>query len=163
MMKPRVLFSLALLVLFAACETTGNPREGGLFGWSETKARQRQAERRAEVGAAETALAREQRRSAELSARDQAAAQRLVVATAKAADERERAAAAVRLHEASVRAKASLLENESPTAATASRARRLHAALDALLANRALSPADRARHLREIEAEIDEARASLNR
>jgi septal ring factor EnvC (AmiA/AmiB activator) len=34
---------LVLLVLtLAACKTTGDPREGGLFGWSETKAKERQ-------------------------------------------------------------------------------------------------------------------------
>lgn len=38
---------LGLLAVFAiftlsACETTGDPRSGGLFGWSEEKARQRQ-------------------------------------------------------------------------------------------------------------------------
>ncbi|MGB8169301.1 MAG: hypothetical protein WCF18_17515 [Chthoniobacteraceae bacterium] len=163
-MNLRVLLLLApLLALLAACETTGNPRQGGLFGWSETKARQRQDERRSEVRAAESALAREQRHTAQLRERDAAAAQKLEVASTKAADDRERAAAAVRMHEASVRAKADLLEKESPTAATASRARRLRATVDAVLANRASSAVDRARQLRSIEAEIDEARASLSR
>jgi hypothetical protein len=152
-----------LVALVAACETTGDPREGGLFGWSETKARQRQAERRSEVAAAESALDREQRRTAQLQTRDAAATHRLAVASAKVADERERAAAAIRRHEASVRTKASLLENESPTAATASRARKLRATLDAVFANRGLSAAERARQLRAVEAEIDEARASLGR
>lgn len=36
-------FVLSSLVLgLAACETTGDPRQGGLFGWSESKARVRQ-------------------------------------------------------------------------------------------------------------------------
>lgn len=34
--------SIAALAL-AACETTGDPTQGGLFGWSEGKAKQRQA------------------------------------------------------------------------------------------------------------------------
>lgn len=33
----------AALVLLSACETTGDPNQGGLFGWSEGKAKQRQA------------------------------------------------------------------------------------------------------------------------
>lgn len=32
------------LTLLSACATTGDPTQGGLFGWSETKAQQRQAE-----------------------------------------------------------------------------------------------------------------------
>ncbi len=159
----RELAACALLVALVGCATTGDPRQGGLFGWSEAKARDRQAEKRAEVAAAESALAREQQKTAQLHARDEAAAHRLAVAAAKAADDRQRAAAAMQIRIAEVRAKASLLENESPTAATASRARKLRSGLEAMLANRALSDADRTRQLHEIEADIDEARASLNR
>src|SRR4051794_31121345 len=32
--KSRVLFLLAPAVLCTACQTTGDPRQGGLFGWS---------------------------------------------------------------------------------------------------------------------------------
>lgn len=60
-----VLMSFALLAL-AACKTTGDPRQGGLFGWSEKKAQQRQQSMRADADAADTALAREQDRSANL-------------------------------------------------------------------------------------------------
>lgn len=33
----------ALLIALAGCQTTGDPRQGGLFGWSEEKAAERQA------------------------------------------------------------------------------------------------------------------------
>jgi hypothetical protein len=158
-----ILALVPLLALLAACETTGNPREGGLFGWSEAKARERQVEKRSEVRAAEAALTREQRRTAQLQAREVAAAHRLELANARATDERERAAAAVRLHEATVRAKANLLEKESPTAATASKARKLRATVEGVIANRGLSARDRAHQLRELESEIDEARENLAR
>lgn len=158
-----VIAVLPAILLLAACETTGDPREGGLFGWSEKKALVRQDERRREVAAAEVALAREQSRTSQLAARDAAARRKAATAAARAEDERERVSARTRMHEASVCAKAMLLEEESPTAATASRARKLRSQLEAVLANRALSARDRDRQLREIEAEIDEARAALNR
>lgn len=43
-MKPHPILtgSIAALAL-TACETTGDPTQGGLFGWSEGKAKQRQA------------------------------------------------------------------------------------------------------------------------
>ena len=154
---------LPLLALLAGCETTGNPREGGLFGWSESKAQQRQTERRSEVAAAESALAREQQRSGELKNRDARVSHKVAAESARVENERAREASRIRAREEAVHAKAVLLEEESPTAATASRARKLRTAVDAVRANRALSENDRARQLRELEAEIDEARASLNR
>lgn len=40
----QILLALPLSALFfAACETTGDPQQGGLFGWSEGKARTRSA------------------------------------------------------------------------------------------------------------------------
>lgn len=39
-------FSLQFL---AACETTGDPNKGGLFGWSESKAKDRIHSREAEL------------------------------------------------------------------------------------------------------------------
>ena len=40
----RILFPLtgSIALLLAACETTGDPNQGGLFGWSESKAKTRQ-------------------------------------------------------------------------------------------------------------------------
>lgn len=40
----RLIIALAAFQFIAACQTTGNPNEGGLFGWSETKAIARQSE-----------------------------------------------------------------------------------------------------------------------
>jgi len=43
-MKPRTILTGTIAALgLAACETTGDPTQGGLFGWSEGKAKQRQA------------------------------------------------------------------------------------------------------------------------
>ena len=36
---------LAGSLLLTSCETTGDPRQGGLFGWSESKAQNRLADR----------------------------------------------------------------------------------------------------------------------
>jgi hypothetical protein len=36
------LLSLSAFVFLTACETTGDPTQGGLFGWSESKAKTRQ-------------------------------------------------------------------------------------------------------------------------
>lgn len=46
--------SMALLISFFAlflfgCQTTGDPNQGGLFGWDEKKAQQRQSEREYQV------------------------------------------------------------------------------------------------------------------
>ncbi len=43
---PRSLLLLtALLPLLSSCATTGNPNQGGLFGWSPAKADQRLSDR----------------------------------------------------------------------------------------------------------------------
>lgn len=42
----KILCLLPLLAFFPSCETTGDPREGGLFGWSQDKADVRIEERR---------------------------------------------------------------------------------------------------------------------
>jgi hypothetical protein len=38
-----ILLSLGVSFLMTACETTGDPSQGGLFGWSEGKAQGRSA------------------------------------------------------------------------------------------------------------------------
>lgn len=63
----RVVLRAALLCgsfcgLLGGCETTGNPREGGLFGWSREKAMARQAELADQAAAA--VAARDVERSA---------------------------------------------------------------------------------------------------
>jgi hypothetical protein len=160
MMKVRALaLLLPCVMLLAACETTGNPREGGLFGWSEAKARERQAARRQQVAAAEGEVAHAERSGAQLGVRKAAASQQ--VATASSAHERE--LARLQAKETAIHAKAGQLENDSPTAATASRARQLRLEVEAVSANRTLSLPDRARQLRELETEIDAAAASVSR
>lgn len=56
--------SLCMLFFASGCATTGDPTSGGLFGWSESKAQQRQV-------AARTALEKEERRGDELRAEKQ--------------------------------------------------------------------------------------------
>src|SRR6266702_7370684 len=56
--------------LLIGCTTTGDPQQGGLFGWSEAKARDRQRERQERVAAEDAELAREDARRRELEARD---------------------------------------------------------------------------------------------
>jgi septal ring factor EnvC (AmiA/AmiB activator) len=49
--------------MVSACETTGNPREGGLFGWSHKKADERQQElEREDASAQQRVTSEEQRR-----------------------------------------------------------------------------------------------------
>lgn len=74
-MNPTFLQATAMVALAAAfcgCETTGDPNSGGIF-WSETKARQRLAEDRAQLGQARTEAASEQARTAALKNRRAAA------------------------------------------------------------------------------------------
>jgi hypothetical protein len=40
----QALLALSALASFSSCETTGDPTQGGLFGWSEHKAVGRQVE-----------------------------------------------------------------------------------------------------------------------
>ncbi|MBN8739695.1 MAG: hypothetical protein BGP24_05070 [Lysobacterales bacterium 69-70] len=53
-------------VLLTGCATTGDPQSGGLFGWSENKARERQHELARRDRAAHDRAADEQARSAAL-------------------------------------------------------------------------------------------------
>ena len=63
----QIIRSALLLSLLAGCQTTGDPRDGGLFGWSEEKARDRQAALEAQSDAARNAAEAERRRHAALS------------------------------------------------------------------------------------------------
>jgi len=55
----QLIVAIAALQFFSACETTGNPNEGGLFGWSETKAIQRQSELQNKLQKTEGSTARQ--------------------------------------------------------------------------------------------------------
>lgn len=61
--------ALTLSATLAACQTTGDPRQGGLLGWSEQKAAERQQQLEAENKAARDSLAQETQRSADLRSR----------------------------------------------------------------------------------------------
>ncbi len=56
----------AMLVLLPACQTTGDPKQGGLFGWSEDKAQQRIEQKEHQKASLETEQAVEQTRTGEL-------------------------------------------------------------------------------------------------
>lgn len=146
--------AMALLVL-AACETTGNPREGGLFGWSEEKAKTRQSEKRSLVAEAEAELTRETTHGDALRNRQADAEQTLEAASVQ----RRRTLDQLRIQQARLRAKTEKLEAESPTAATASRARTYRLKLDTIAAQTSLSPQQRAERLHDLETEIDAALA----
>ncbi|USI27917.1 hypothetical protein ACD631_16300 [Alteromonas macleodii] len=38
----RLIYATSLLIAISGCQTTGDPNHGGLFGWDENKAKQRQ-------------------------------------------------------------------------------------------------------------------------
>ena len=45
---------LSLAATLTSCETTGDPTQGGLFGWSEDKAQDRLYNKRAQLGQAQS-------------------------------------------------------------------------------------------------------------
>jgi len=155
----RACASGCLLTVIAACETTGNPREGGLFGWSEAKAQERQAEKRAEVGQAHAGAALEKRRGGAIQRRGRVVERQLLSERARA----RLAAEGLEQQYRATRSSAELLEEESPTAATASRARVLQERVDFIAGNTALSPAQRRQRLQQLDAELSAARRALAR
>lgn len=72
-MRPPRKFSILLCFLAAltvtGCETTGDPRQGGLWGWSEAKARDRQALLRDQLVGAQEQRSAAAARSASLRSR----------------------------------------------------------------------------------------------
>lgn len=57
---------LCLPFLLCSCETTGDPNQGGLFGWSSSKADQRLEQKHATLNALESDTTSQQKRSARL-------------------------------------------------------------------------------------------------
>ena len=80
MMKHPLIFLLAFLPVLTSCATTGNPTQGGLFGWSSSQADERISarERRLDELDRENAYLRSRSRSLEDTA---AARQRQLDAT----------------------------------------------------------------------------------
>jgi len=65
---------LSLLTAAAAltsCETTGDPRQGGLFQWSESKARDRQADLQNQLDEVQQDTANQQARTERLERKKQ--------------------------------------------------------------------------------------------
>lgn len=150
--------ALVLLLLgwaLAGCETTGDPRQGGLFGWSEAKAQDRRRQRETEVAHAQSRLAGETVRGQELEARNSATDRSIAAAHAAHA----RSEAALHSQQAALLTKIDELEMESPTPATASRVRAYRRKVSTVVANPEWSIAERSTRLREMEAEVDAALA----
>jgi hypothetical protein len=143
----------------AGCETTGDPRQGGLFGWSEAKARDRQHEREEQVSHEQSKLAGENARGQELEARG-AATDRNITAANEA---HTRAEAALHRQQGALLAKIDTLETESPTSATASRVRAYRRKVNTIVAQTAWPISQRSARLREMEAEVDAALARAKR
>jgi len=139
--------------LLTGCTTTGDPRQGGLFGWSEAKARERQKERQDRAAREEAELSRENARANALEARAANTERGLVSATLEHQRDEER----LRALQMAVLAKIDQLESESPTPALASRARTYRRKANTIAAQTALTTAQRSERLRGIELEIDTA------
>ncbi len=58
-----ILLSLGATLLLTSCETTGDPSQGGLFGWSSNKADQRSAALQQHLQAVESDTSYQQGRS----------------------------------------------------------------------------------------------------
>lgn len=158
-MKPPARLAGALLAVLSGCATTGDPQRGGLFGWSETMARERQRQKQAEVDGASRQLDRETAQSETL--HDRGAMTDRQITAAEAAQARARKN--LRIWQTALVARAERLEAESPTPATASRARALRRKVNTIAAQTALPSAERAARLHVVEAEIDAAFERLNR
>ena len=144
---------MALTGLLTGCATTGDPRQGGLFGWDEGKARERQNERKAHVAGAQAELAGEESRARSLSDEEAATGRRI----GAAGEKHQRAEENLRALQAALVAKTERLEAESPTSAGASRARSWRVKVNTVAGQTALPTADRQARLRELEIEIDAA------
>lgn len=65
--RPKLLLTLlASVFCLVGCETTGDPAQGGLFGWSQSKADQRIDAKQRELYRVQSDTERQQRRSSTL-------------------------------------------------------------------------------------------------
>lgn len=65
-MNRLLLLAAALPLVLTSCETTGDPNQGGLFGWSQSKADQRLDDRRAELSSLRSDTSRQRSRSSSM-------------------------------------------------------------------------------------------------
>jgi len=149
--------AVAILATLSACETTGNPREGGLFGWSEHKAQDRQAQMESRNATREATLAHEKASSATLEAHDATTSKQLADARARRAREEQQ----LRAQQSRLVAKTEKLEADSPTDAAASRARAYRLQVNTIAAQTWQTPQQRSDSLHDLEANIDKALARL--
>jgi hypothetical protein len=143
----------------AGCDTTGDPTQGGLFGWSENKARQRQQERQDRVVTEQNALSAQAGTSQSLEQKNASTDRQIAIAQAN----HDRAEARLKSQEAPLVAKTEQLEAASPTSAGASRARSYRRKVNTIVAQTALPAAQRSIRLQAIEAEVDRELEQLKR
>jgi hypothetical protein len=67
-MKRNLLLAFSACALLSSCQTTGDPTQGGLFGWSQSKADQRLEARANYLDDVERDTDNQRRRSRELEA-----------------------------------------------------------------------------------------------
>jgi uncharacterized membrane protein len=137
---------LLVCIVLCGCQTTGDPTQGGLFGWSEKKAEERQAEREETLSREQQTMQQEQQRETGL--------RREMSLNARDLDDQQKEIS-------QLLANAEALEREAPTPATASRARRLRREIDGIRQNEALSVEQRWTLLRQYSAEVDLMRAEV--
>lgn len=148
-MKMRLPIALAAIAL-AGCETTGDPRQGGFFGWSEAKAREREAGQAATLHRAERKLADESGHTRDIRARESAVRSELAHAEPQQRQRQDR----LKRQYAATLQRAKALEDDAFTSATASRARRLRAEVETTYADVKRTPEERTARLRSLEREL---------
>lgn len=71
-MRPKHIGLVAIAYLIAGCATTGDPRQGGLFGWSESKADDRQEALQREANESVRSAEQEKAKTRDIQARESA-------------------------------------------------------------------------------------------
>lgn len=140
-----------IFITLCGCELTGDPRKGGLFGWSAAKARARQAERAKQLARAKRRLADETSRTQALNTRESGVKSELANADA---NQRLRLERLERQYAATLQ-RAKALEDEAFTSASSSRARRLRAEVETTGGDSRLSPEERIARLRALDRELE--------
>ena len=148
-MKTRLAVAIAAIAL-AGCETTGDPRQGGFFRWSEAKARAREDGQVQTLDRAERQLAGETARPRDMRARASAVSSEMGHADAQ---QRLRMERLERQYAATLQ-RAKALEDDAFTSATASRARRLRAEVDATYGDHQRTPEERIARLQILDREL---------